>query len=146
MSEGTSVWLVKGLDGYLSPADDDSAEHFRRFKIGDVFEAKVVRKRNGLHHRLGMKLLRIVFDSQDRYSNFEKFLTEVKILTGYVDTHISQSGEIYYVVKSIAFDKMDELAFSKWKEEALTAVFEHFIPSMPKAEQDRVINNLLARM
>lgn len=146
MSSGTSVWLVKGLDGYLSAADDDSEEHFKSFKVGDVFEAKVTRKRNGLHHRLGLKLLRIVFDSQEKYSNFESFLNEVKILTGYVDTHISIDGQVSYVVKSIAFDKMDEVAFKKWKSEALTAVFAHFIPGMPVAEQDRVINNLLARM
>ena len=146
MSGGTSVWLMKALDGYLAPADADAEAHFKRFKVGDVFEAKVTKKRNGLHHRLGMKMLRLVFDSQEKYSNFERFLIEVKILTGYVDTHISMDGQVYYTVKSINFEKMDELAFAKWKDEALTAVFERFIPEMSRSEQDRVINSLLARM
>lgn len=143
---GTSVWLVKGKDGALHAGDEESEAHFARFKIGDVFEASVTKKRNGKHHRLGMALLRLVFSSQERISDFESFLIEVKILTGCVDVHIAQGGEVFYLVKSIAFDKMDELAFSAWKESALTAVFEHFIPLMSKADQDRVINNLLARM
>jgi hypothetical protein len=146
MSAGTSVWLVKGLDGYLLPGDHDSEQHFKKFKVGDVFEAKVVRKRNGLHHRLGMAILRLVFDSQERYTVFEQFMIEVKILTGYVDTHISTDGVMYKIPRSIAFDRMDELAFAQWKEDAITVLFEHFIPGMPRSEQDRVIRNLLARM
>src|SRR5690606_1094517 len=136
----------KGEDGALHPADEDSEGHLKRFKRGAIFEAEVTMKRNGKHHRLGMLMLRMVFDNQSRIGDFESFLIEVKILTGCVDIHIAQGGAVYYIPRSINFQAMDELAFSKWKDQAMTAVFEHFIPGMPKAEQDRVINNLLARL
>jgi hypothetical protein len=93
-----------------------------------------------------MALLREVFLNQDRYNCFESFLIEVKVVTGHVNTHISSEGVIYYVVKSIAFDQMDELEFGRWKNDALNAVFQHFIPKMSQEDQDRVINTILARM
>lgn len=135
--------LRKGPDGHLHAAGPEAEEYLKRFKIGADFEADVKFKRNGGHHRKGMAALQYVFDNQDRYSNFESFLIEVKILTGYVHTHIGQDGSIYYVPKSIAFDSMCELEFGKWKSEALTAVFERFIPQVPADEQQRVIDHLI---
>lgn len=140
------LWLLKGPDGNLHPSSEEDESYLKKFKIGDVFKAEVRMKRNGKHHRLGMAMLQEVFRNQDRYDNFESFMIEVKILTGHVDTHISADGQIYYSVKSIAFDKMDELEFSQWKNDALNAVFRHFIPVMSEREQERVINNLLARI
>lgn len=135
--------MRKGPDGHLHAADQQAEEYLKRFKVGDDFEAEVKFKRNGKHHRKGMAALQFVFDNQSRYSNFESFLIEVKILTGYVETHIGEGGQVYYVPKSIAFDSMDELEFGKWKSEALTAVFERFIPQMPKEEQQRVIDHMI---
>lgn len=140
------LWLVKGPDGALHPSSDKEKEYLKRCKAGDVFVAEVKKKRNGRHHRLGMAMLQEVFNNQDRYDNFESFLNEVKILTGHVHTHISEDGQVYYIPKSINFAAMDELEFGEWKSEALTAVFNHFIPGMSQLDQDRVINNLLARM
>ena len=140
-----TLWLHKDTNGNLCPSSDEDAEYLKRFRPGDIFSADVTMKRNGKHHRLGMALLRFVFDNQDRYTNFESFLTEVKILTGHVETHISSDGQVFYKVKSIAFDTMDELAFSQWKKEALREVFEHFIPLMGPSDQVRVINNLIAQ-
>lgn len=135
--------LIKSQDSQLQAADPEAEEYLQRFKVGTDFEAEVKFKRNGKHHRKGMAALRWVFDNQDRYTCFESFLITVKILTGYVDVHIMPGGEVYKVPRSINFDSMDELEFGKWKNEALTAVFEHFIPRMPKSEQDRVINHLI---
>lgn len=140
----TDVWLVKGPDGKLVPSGEADEEYLRRFKVGDVFKASVTMKRNGKHHRLGMLLLHAVFNNQDRYSSFDAFLNEVKILTGHVDTHVSASGQVYFVTRSIAFENMDELAFRRWKNEALNAVIQHFIPGMPQADQDRLMNHILA--
>lgn len=140
------IWLLKGPDGNLHPANEEDEEYLKRFKIGNVFKAVITMKRNGKHHRLGMALLQEVFRNQDRYDTFDAFMNEVKILTGYVDTHISLDGTISFRTKSIAFDSMDELEFSRWKNDALTVVFSRFIPGMATEDQERVINNLIARM
>lgn len=140
------LYLLKGKDGALHPSGEEDENYLKRFKIGDVFKAEVKMKRNGKHHRLGMAMLQEVFRNQDRYDSFDSFMIEVKILTGYVDAHISCDGQIYYSVKSISFEAMDELEFGRWKNEALNAVFSHFIPGMAEEEQEKVINNLLARI
>lgn len=140
------LFLIKAEDGSLHPSSDVEREHLKRFRAGEVFLAKVTMKRNGRHHRLGMALLHEVFNNQDRHDIFENFLTEVKILTGHVETFVSSTGQIFYKVRSIDFTSMDEMEFTAWKNDALTAVFQHFIPDMTPAEQERVINNLIARM
>lgn len=142
----TEIRLRKCENGALYPSDEQAEAYIKRFKIGSDFAAEIKMKRNGKHHRLGMSMLQLVFQNQDRHDCFDAFMIEVKILTGYVDTHLSSDGAVYYLVKSIAFDKMDELAFGRWKNDALSVVFNRFIPDMSEADQERVINNLIARM
>ncbi len=140
----TEIWCTKLPNGALMPHDERSVEYVGRFKAGSVFKLDATMKRNGKHHRLGMLLLQAVFDNQDRYTSFDAFLNEVKILTGHVDTHISSSGQVYFVTRSIAFENMDELEFRRWKNEALNAVIRHFIADMPQEDQDRLMNHILA--
>lgn len=140
----TDIWLVKAPDGKLAASSEADAEHIGAYRIGDVIKARVSKPRNGKHHRLGMMLLQAVFDNQDKYTAFKPFLNEVKILTGLVDTHISANGQVYYVVGSIAFENMDELEFRTWKNDALNAVIQHFIPEMEPEDRDRLENYILA--
>lgn len=137
------LWMQKGLDGHLHASNEEAEAYLKRWKIGADFEVEVKMKRNGAHHRKGMAALQWVFDNQGTYHTFDSFLIAVKILTGYVDTHITPDGEVYRVPRSIDFSSMEELDFTRWKNDALTVVFEHFIPTMPKSEQDRVINHLI---
>ena len=140
------LWLLKAADGSLRASSEQEEDYLRKLKVGDVVAVTIRKPRNGKHHRLGMAMLREVFNNQDSFTVWEHFLDEVKILTGLVDTYIRPSGEVIYKVRSISFDKMDELEFSEWKDVALKAVFEHFIPAMNDRDRERVINSLLARM
>ena len=139
----TDLWIMKGPDGKMYPACPISERYFERFKIGSVFKASVRMKRNGKHHRLGMMLLQAVFDNQDKYTAFEPFLNEVKILTGLTKTFITSTGQLYYMVGSISFENMDELRFREWKNDALNAVLERFIPDMAPADRDRLEHYIL---
>lgn len=134
----TDLWLVKGPDGALRASTETDEEAIRAYRVGDVIKAKVSKPRNGKHHRLGMMLLQAVFDNQDRYTSFDAFLNEVKVLTGHCETHISVSGQAYFVTKSISFESMDEIEFRRWKNEALTAVFQHFTPYMNESDRNRI--------
>jgi hypothetical protein len=140
----TEIWLSKGPDGNLIPQSDRDREYLARFKVGDAFKASVTMKRNGKHHRLGMMILQAVFDNQDRYTNFDAFLNEIKILTGHCDYHVSMSGQTYFVTKSIDFERMDELEFRRWKNEAITAVFQHIFPDIREPERTRLETYILA--
>lgn len=138
------VWASRGEAGVLIPYGDDSINYVAGLKFGEVVKISVTKPRNGKHHRLGMLILRGVFNNQDRYSNFEKFLDEVKILTGHVETRITSGGFVYCLPKSIAFENMDELEFREWKNSALQAVIDHFIPGMSRGDQERMMNHILA--
>lgn len=138
--------MVKRPDGLLEAADDETADYLKQWKAGSVIEVDAKFKRNGPHHRKGMAILRYVFDNQDRYSTFDGYLVQVKILTGHCRTVISDGGTVYHELLSIAFDSMDEAEFTRWKRDAVTAIFEYFIPAMEPHDQDRVINNLIGWM
>lgn len=140
----TTVWVRKTDDGILEGESEADCAFLDRYGAGELVELTVNKKRNLKHHRLAMVMFRAVFENQDKYTDFERFLIEVKILTGFVDTHISASGQVWYVVKSIAFPNMDEVAFRKWKNDALNAIFEHFLPAMNDADRNRLEHYLLA--
>lgn len=137
------LWVRKGLDGHLHASMPETEEYLRQWKVGADFEVEIKMKRNGGHHRKGMGALRYVFDNQDRITCWESFLIDVKIATGHVDTHISADGVVYFIPRSIDFARMDELEFTRWKNDALTVVFERFIPTMAASEQQRVIDHLI---
>lgn len=139
----TDIWMAKDPSGKWVAATRPDEEHLGAYKVGDVVKFSASKPRNGKHHRLGMMLLQAVFDNQDKYVAFEAFLIEVKILTGYVTTHISSDGQVYFIPKSIAFANMDELAFRKWKNDALNVVLEHFIPKMLEADRNRLEHYIL---
>ena len=85
----TSLWVRKEEGGTLVAESASDQAFIDNLGDGELVEIEIEKKRNLKHHRLFMVLMRAVFDNQDRYTNFEAFLNEVKILTGFVTTHIS---------------------------------------------------------
>lgn len=140
----TTVLVTKTKEGSLRGDSEADEQFLARYGAGELVEIVANKKRNLKHHRLAMLLLRAVFDNQDKYLTFEAFLNEVKILTGHCKMHISSNGQVFWITQSIAFDRMDEIEFRKWKNSALNEVIQHFIPDMPKADQDRLINHIFA--
>jgi len=141
----TDVWLIKTPNGFEYSGEED-AELCKRIKVGDVVKGDITKPRHGKHHRKGMKILRYVFDNQDKYDTFPNFLKEVKIATGHVDTHITSDGQIIYILKSISFEQMDELEFTQWKKDAVKVIFSRFIPELVEHEVDEVVENIIAML
>jgi hypothetical protein len=106
------IYLKRTLTGFV-PADEASQEVTRKYKVGDVYRAKVVKPRSYLHHKLCMALLNLTFENQDRYDNFDTFRYGVAVDAGHCEDIIAPSGEVFRMPKSISYDALDEVEFTQ---------------------------------
>jgi len=105
------LYLKRTLNGF-APADEPSMEACRRYKLGEVYRADVVKPRSYQHHKLCMALLNLTYGNQERYSSFEHFRKAVAIEAGHVEEFIGLDGAIYLQPKSISYGALDEVEFT----------------------------------
>lgn len=114
------LYLKKTLTG-LEPADDHSRDLHRKYKLGEVYRADVVKPRNYRHHCLCMALLNLTFENQDKYHQFEPFRKAVAIEAGHVETLIKLDGEVLLLPKSLSYDAIpDDVTFGKVMSEMMS--------------------------
>lgn len=106
------IFLTKTLNG-LAPADEEAKTALRRWKVGETLKCGVKKPRDYVNHKRYFGLLNLTFENQERYTSFEHFRKAVQIAAGHVDEVISLDGEIVFIPKSIAYDSLDEMEFSK---------------------------------
>lgn len=106
------IYLIRTLAG-LVPADEQAKQAMRRWKMGETLRCSVKKPRCYKHHKHYFALLNLTFENQDRYTNFEHFRKAVQIAAGHVDEIITVNGEVTYIPKSIAYDSLDEMEFTK---------------------------------
>jgi len=104
------MYLKKTLSGFM-PADEQSAELLRKYKLGEVYRADVVKPRSYQHHKLCMALLSVTFSNQDAYSNFDDFRKAVTLAAGHSREFTSLDGEIIREAGSLSYDALDEVEF-----------------------------------
>lgn len=113
------IYLTKGLNG-LSAADEEAKQAIKRWKIGETLRCTVKKPRCYTNHKRYFALLNLTFENQERYTNFEHFRKAVQIAAGHVDELVTLDGEVVLIPKSIAYDALDEMEFSKVFGETMT--------------------------
>ena len=106
------IFLTRTLAG-LVPSDEEAKQAVRRWKIGETLKCSVRKPRDYVNHKRYFALLNLTFENQDKYTSFEHFRKAVQIAAGHVDELITLEGEITFLPKSIAYDALDEMEFSK---------------------------------
>lgn len=106
------IHLTRTLSG-LVPADEEAKQIMRRWKIGETLKCAVRKPRCYTNHKRYFALLNLTFENQEKYRNFEHFRKAVQIAAGHVDELITLDGELLLMPKSISYDALDELEFSK---------------------------------
>jgi hypothetical protein len=91
-----------------------------------MYKCDIRRARNPDHHRKGFALIKLIFDSQEKYRTIEDLLVELKLQTGWYREHIRANGEIIYVPKSISFADMDQLEFEAFYETLIDVAIQHY--------------------
>lgn len=104
------VFLKRTLAGF-APADEASADACRRFKVGEIYRADIVKPRSYQHHKLVFALLSLTFANQDRYRNFDDFRKAVAMAAGHSKEYVSVDGEIWREAGSLAYDALDQAEF-----------------------------------
>lgn len=106
------LYLRKTLSGF-APADEPSADLAKKYKIGEVYRADVVKPRSYQHHKLCFALLNLTYSNQERYSNFEDFRKAVAIAAGHTEELVTLHGEIIRLPASLSYDSLDEITFTQ---------------------------------
>lgn len=113
------IYFTRTLNGF-TPADEQAKAACKRWKVGETLRCKVVKPRSYANHKRYFALLTLTFDNQERYENFEIFRKAVQIAAGHVEQIITLDGEVVLLPKSIAYDSLDEMEFSKVFAETMT--------------------------
>lgn len=113
------IFLTRTLNG-LAPADEAAKQAVKRWKMGETLKCSVRKPRCYKNHKHYFALLNLTFENQERYTSFEHFRKAVQIAAGHVDELITLDGEVVLLPKSIAYDALDEMEFSKVFGETMT--------------------------
>ena len=89
--------------------------HIMHLGYGEIVEVEFVFPRSGPFHRRHMAIMRTLFDSQERFAEFEHLLTWVKVGAGWVDWH-ECNGALVPIPKSISFARADEEEFHRYHD------------------------------
>lgn len=92
------------------PADSKDSEILCQFAEGEVCEVEIKKARNYLNHRRFFAMLKLGYENQDMFDNFNWFREYVLIKSGNYDSCQTPDGFMYRA-KSISFSNMDELEF-----------------------------------
>lgn len=104
------LFLKRTLTGFVA-ADEPSQEITRKYKVGEVYRADVVKPRSYRHHKMAFALLNLTYQNQEQYTSFEVFRKAVAIAAGHTDELIKLDGEIVLMPRSINYDTLDEVEF-----------------------------------
>ena len=106
------LYLKRTLSGF-APADEPSADIARKFKVGEIYRADIVKPRSYAHHKLCMALLTLTYQNQERYGNFDDFRKAVAMAAGHSREYVGIDGEIWREAGSLSYDALDEVEFTR---------------------------------
>lgn len=136
----SAIYLRKVQQGFVPDTERDW-EAARRFKLGEVTRAEMVKPRNYEHHKKFMALCQFIAENSEVYDTVDKALTGLKLVTGHVDfTPDPRTGELVAVPRSIAFAAMDQIEFAEWYDKAIAAAVKYMIPQMTKMDAAQALD------
>ena len=106
------LYLKRTLSGF-SPADEPSADIARKYKVGEIYRADIVKPRSYQHHKLCMALLTLTYQNQERYTSFDMFRKAVALEAGHDNEIIKLDGEVVLEPGSLSYDALDEVEFTR---------------------------------
>lgn len=122
MLDGVRAFLFGALDG----ANRDDRRAWRRFwkrvttmEPGEMAAVEMAFPRSGPFHRRHMAIEQAVFDSQERFGDFEMLRHWLKIGAGWVVWAPGAKGGIVPLPKSISYAKADEEEFRQFHEQVV---------------------------
>lgn len=136
------VW-IKTIGG-LKPADVLAEETYSSLPLGTEVFAEVSRPRSLGHHKKLFALLKLIRDNQEHYKTTDEILIALKVAIGHCYPAETRTGVKVMVPKSIAFSKMDQLAFQKFWDGVVEVVVTKFLPGVNREELEAEIMTMVS--
>lgn len=114
--------FVKRIGNALMPDGDASIEAFAAIPFGKSLRCEVTQPRNIKHHRLFFKLCARIASGIGHTTEFVE--RAFKIELGYFSHYVLGDGRDVLVLGSIAFSKMDQIAFDRFWKDCVRVMFE----------------------
>lgn len=118
----------------LWPADRLSEEKLAKCPEGRMLLVRTRSPRNGKHHRLLWAVAGKIADNSDRFVDAEHVVEQLKFATGHVRRaryDVPGIGTIEQLMPaSIAYESMDQQAFSEWFGRAVDYICTDILPGL----------------
>lgn len=111
----------------LIPVDEDGRELLASLKPMKDVMIDVHSPRNPRHHKLYFHLSRKLIEGGVWAGDEDSLLEWMKFATGHVRTAIDHTGRPRTIPKSIAFESMDQAAFSRWFDRVLFVICDRLL-------------------
>lgn len=131
------IFLVKGDDNRFTVAYDSDFEKIYKIKVGKIIKCEITQPRNLRLHNKFMALIRMVYNNQDHYKNFDQLRKDLIKSAGFYDEHVSFDGEVTREAKSISFGSMKEDEFQNLYSRVMDEIVTHF-----NFNKEDIINNV----
>jgi hypothetical protein len=109
-----TLHLKRTLSGF-EPADEQSRELWKCYKLGEVYKGQIVKPRNYKFHCLCFALLTLTFENQEQYpeGKFKQFRQMVAIEAGHSEDIYNLDGECFRQARSLSYDELDDVEFEQ---------------------------------
>lgn len=118
--------LVKCTEEGLVPLYDSDLDSKKKLKIGETYQATVVKPRNVGFHRKFFALINMVYENQERYTNIEHLRRDLTIASGFYEEHVTFTGQRRTEPMSISFSKMNQRDFDKLYSAFVVSIVKYF--------------------
>lgn len=112
----------------MFPVDDDGEELIRAVKDGAECMGEFRPARHPKQHRLFFALLKLLVDNAEQFETIDQALVAIKVATHEVDEVIdAATGQVFYTLRSIAFESMPQDRFNRFFNRALFVITERWL-------------------
>ncbi len=135
------IYLKRTLSGLVA-ADEPSMALLRKYKVGEVYRADIVKPRSYQHHKLCMALLQMTYEHlPEKYAQsiptFKKFRQAVALEAGHCEAFVTLNGEFTTVPKSLSYDAIpDDAEFGEVMAAMMTICAKILQISKPELEAE----------
>lgn len=143
---GKTLYMKRVMDR-LVPADRISAELLSELAADKQLRCEITQPRNLKHHNKFFALIHVVFPHQSAYLTRDDLRDELTIAAGHFHmVKDIQTGKPKPVADSIAFDKMDQDAFTVFYDAVVNIILTRVLPGVSKRDlEDQVLEILDGR-
>lgn len=106
-----TIWLIKD-NNVFKPMFEIDRQKASKIPRGEENLFEIKRVRNPDFHKKYFKMVKMAFENQDEYNDFNRFRKIYQMKAGYHEFVETDKGGMYWPL-SIAFDKLDEIKFQE---------------------------------